>query len=85
MNREASIKAVLKLIGLILAQHGWHVSRQEGLWILDNGTERSGHPDQVSAVLAGCGKVIGTSRHPSSQAQCFHQATGAIPADRGSQ
>lgn len=58
MSRDSAIKVVLKLIGLILAQHGWVIRSHDGIWQLNGHGHQSDYPDQLSAVLAGCEKVI---------------------------
>ena len=60
MNREAAIKLILKLIGMILETYRCSVRREGQQWLLRHGDFSCLYPDQMSAVLAGCERVIGT-------------------------
>lgn len=65
MNREAAIKLILKLIGMILETYRCSVGLEGQQWLLRHGDFSSLYPDQISAVLAGCERVIGTAERPA--------------------
>ena len=51
MNREAAIKLILKLIGIILETYRCSISREGQQWLLRHGDFSSLYPDQMSAVI----------------------------------
>jgi len=58
MSRDTAIKAVLRLIRLILDQYGCKVARDGDNWRCQYADRTDVFDEQLEAVLYGCAQVI---------------------------